>query len=106
MLCTEKDRGSMTDDRFVLKAPDLPSPTDLVVQAQSLTKIYGDQRAVDAIDFAVTRGETFGLLGPNGAGKSTTMRMISCRTPLSAGSLFVEGREVRTQARAIRSLIG
>jgi lipooligosaccharide transport system ATP-binding protein len=96
----------MTDDRFVQRTPDLPSPPELVVQAQSLTKVYGQQRAVDAIDFAVTRGETFGLLGPNGAGKSTTMRMIACRTPLSAGALFVEGREVSTEARAIRSLIG
>jgi lipooligosaccharide transport system ATP-binding protein len=77
-----------------------------VVQANSLTKIYGQQRAVDGIDFAVNRGETFGLLGPNGAGKSTTMRMIACRTPPTAGQLFVEGREVRTHAREIRSLIG
>jgi lipooligosaccharide transport system ATP-binding protein len=96
----------MTDDCFVHETPALPSPPKLVVQAQSLTKIYGDQTAVDGIDFAVTRGETFGLLGPNGAGKSTTMRMIACRTPLSAGALFVEGRDVSTQARPIRSLIG
>jgi len=52
------------------------------------------------------RGEAFGLLGPNGAGKSTTMRMIACRTPLTSGELSVEGLDVRTQARAIRSLIG
>jgi lipooligosaccharide transport system ATP-binding protein len=78
----------------------------VVVQANSLTKIYGEQRAVDAIDFSVTRGQTFGLLGPNGAGKSTTMRMIACRTPLTAGQLFVEGHDVRTQAREIRALIG
>ena len=83
-----------------------PIPSPVVVQANSLTKIYGRQRAVDEIDFAVSRGETFGLLGPNGAGKSTTMRMIACRTPLSSGQLFVEGRDVRTQAREIRSLIG
>jgi lipooligosaccharide transport system ATP-binding protein len=78
----------------------------VVVQANSLTKIYEQQRAVDEISFSVSRGETFGLLGPNGAGKSTTMRMIACRTPLSAGELFVEGRDVRTHAREIRSLIG
>jgi lipooligosaccharide transport system ATP-binding protein len=83
-----------------------PTLSPVVVQAKSLTKIYGQDRAVDTIDFAVTRGETFGLLGPNGAGKSTTMRMIACRTPLSSGQLFVEGRDVRTQAREIRSLIG
>ena len=84
----------------------VPIPSPVVVRANSLTKIYGQQRAVDEIDFAVTRGETFGLLGPNGAGKSTTMRMIACRTPLSSGQLIVEGRDVRTQAREIRSLIG
>jgi len=83
-----------------------PTPSPVVVQANSLTKIYDRQRAVDEIDLAVSRGETFGLLGPNGAGKSTTMRMIACRTPLSSGQLFVEGRDVRTQAREIRSLIG
>src|SRR5438270_346004 len=84
----------------------VPIPSPVVVQANSLTKVYGQQRAVDSIDFAVSRGETFGLLGPNGAGKSTTMRMIACRTPLSAGQLLVEGRDVSTRARQIRSLIG
>jgi lipooligosaccharide transport system ATP-binding protein len=77
-----------------------------VIEARALTKVYGPLRAVDAIDFTVARGETFGLLGPNGAGKSTTMRMIACRSPLSAGSLTVEGLDVRTDARRIRSLIG
>ena len=84
--------------------PNTQHPT--VVHARGLTKIYGKQRAVDAIDFSVSRGETFGLLGPNGAGKSTTMRMIACRTPLTSGELFVEGLDVRTHARDIRSLIG
>jgi len=82
------------------------APPGVVVQANSLTKIYGQKPAVDAIDFSVSRGETFGLLGPNGAGKSTTMRMIACRTPLSSGELFVEGHDVRKEAREIRSLIG
>lgn len=94
--------SSVSEDLLAADCRPLPS----VVQATSLTKIYGQQRAVDAIDFAVTRGETFGLLGPNGAGKSTTMRMIACRAPLSAGELLVEGLDVRTQAREIRSLIG
>src|SRR5216683_5737117 len=98
------------DDRsgFLHPTPETqdPIPSPAVVQANSLTKIYDRQRAVDEIDFAVSRGETFGLLGPNGAGKSTTMRMIACRTPLSAGALLVEGHDVRTQAREIRSLIG
>jgi lipooligosaccharide transport system ATP-binding protein len=81
-------------------------PTTSVVKATNLTKNYGKQTAVKGIDFEVRRGETFGLLGPNGAGKSTTMRMIACRSPLTSGELFVEGLDVRTQGRQIRSLIG
>src|SRR5260370_1604945 len=81
-------------------------PLTSVVQARALTKIYDKQKAVDGMDFSVKHGETFGLLGPNGAGKSTTMRMIACRAPLTSGELFVEGLDVRTQARKIRSLIG
>jgi lipooligosaccharide transport system ATP-binding protein len=77
-----------------------------VVEAAGLTKRYGERLAVDGIDFDVARGEAFGLLGPNGAGKSTTMRMIACRSPLTAGRLRVEGLDVRSDARRIRSLIG
>jgi len=96
-----RDR-SRTDTFLPSNVPNQAS----VVEARSLTKVYGNQRAVDAIEFSVKRGETFGLLGPNGAGKSTTMRMIACRTPLSSGELFVEGLDVSTKGRQIRSLIG
>ena len=95
----------MTNTSVDLLTPNPHSPHP-VVAARGLTKIYGKQRAVDSIDFSVTRGETFGLLGPNGAGKSTTMRMIACRTPLTSGELSVEDFDVRTQGRKIRSLIG
>ena len=82
------------------------SNAQIVVKADALTKVYGKHTAVDAIDFSVKRGETFGLLGPNGAGKSTTMRMIACRTPLTSGDLRVEGLDVRTEGRQVRALIG
>jgi lipooligosaccharide transport system ATP-binding protein len=111
-MSDEPEADSKTSDRFPstdsgrgFLTSDLGSLTS-VVEARGLTKIYGKQRAVDAIDFSVKRGETFGLLGPNGAGKSTTMRMIACRTPLTSGELTVEGFDVRTHGREIRSLIG
>ena len=44
-----------------------------MLRIQSLTRSFGDRRAVDALDLEVRPGETFGFLGPNGAGKSTTM---------------------------------
>ena len=76
------------------------------IAAENLTKLFGERRAVDGINFYVGSGETFGILGPNGAGKSTTMRMIACRSPLSNGELFVEGLNVKTHDRDIRGLIG
>ncbi len=77
-----------------------------VVRARDLVKNYDSQKAVDGISFDVARGEAFGLLGPNGAGKSTTMRMIACRSPVTSGSLHVEGYDVQHNARDIRRLIG
>src|ERR1044072_8636175 len=87
-------------DAFLLATVCCIFMLETVVEARGLTKVYGSlkERAVDGIDFAVRRGDTFGLLGPNGAGKSTTMRMIACRSPLTDGELFVEGLDVRSHA--------
>jgi lipooligosaccharide transport system ATP-binding protein len=83
-----------------------------LVQARNLTKTYpprgstAEFRAVDGIDFALERGESFGLLGPNGAGKSTTMRMIAATSPISGGSLRVLGMDPMTQGPQIRARLG
>jgi lipooligosaccharide transport system ATP-binding protein len=62
-----------------------------VVEAVDLAKHYGVRRAVDGIAFRVGRGECLGLLGPNGAGKTTTIRMVTCYTTPTAGTLRVLG---------------
>ncbi len=77
-----------------------------LIEARGLTKRYGGFVAVDAIDFAVARGETFGFLGPNGAGKSSTMRMIGAVSPPSAGTLRVLGRDPERDGPAIRERLG
>lgn len=77
-----------------------------IIEAENLTKHYGDFCAVNEISFDVATGETFAILGENGAGKSTTMRMIACRSPLSAGNLTVSGMNVRTDDRKVRSILG
>ena len=59
-----------------------------------------------ASTFEVRPGECFGFLGPNGAGKTSTMRMIACVSPVTSGTLLVNGLPVQTQARAIKSTIG
>jgi lipooligosaccharide transport system ATP-binding protein len=77
-----------------------------LIQARGLTKRFGAFVAVDAIDFDVAKGESFGFLGPNGAGKTSTMRMIGCVSPVSDGRLVVLGRDPRRDGPAIRSRIG
>jgi ABC-2 type transport system ATP-binding protein len=71
---------------------DNPAPhRDSVITAQGLTKRYGKANAVDAISFAIRKGEVFGLLGPNGAGKTTTILMMLGLTEISAGQVGVLG---------------
>ncbi len=77
-----------------------------MIEARGLTKRYGDFTAVDAIDFTVERGETFGFLGPNGAGKSSTMRMIGTVSPVSGGTLRVLGCDPQRDGPAIRARLG
>jgi len=81
------------------------SPTSLI-HARGLTKMFGDFTAVDAIDFDVARGESFGFLGPNGAGKTSTMRMIGCVSPISGGVLEVMGMDPATHGSQIRANLG
>jgi lipooligosaccharide transport system ATP-binding protein len=77
-----------------------------LIEARGLTKRYDDFVAVDGIDFAVARGETFGFLGPNGAGKSSTMRMIGAVSPASDGVLLVLGRDPDRDGPEIRARLG
>ncbi len=63
-----------------------------VIEARSLTKVYGGTAAVDGIDFQVRPGVVTGFLGPNGAGKSTTMRMILGLDRPTSGTVTVGGR--------------
>jgi len=76
------------------------------VYGRGLTKRFGDFVAVDGIDFAIERGESYGLLGPNGAGKTSTMRMIACMSPVSGGTLRVLGLDPARDGARIRSRIG
>ncbi|MFG3206569.1 ATP-binding cassette domain-containing protein [Streptomyces sp. NPDC048192] len=63
-----------------------------MIEAQQLTKRYGEKTAVDGLDFTVKPGTVTGFLGPNGAGKSTTMRMIVGLDAPTSGSVSVNGQ--------------
>jgi lipooligosaccharide transport system ATP-binding protein len=77
-----------------------------IISARALTKRYGKFTAVDGISFSVRQGECFGFLGPNGAGKTTTIRMIACVSPVTDGSLAVDGMHAQVDARGIKSILG
>jgi lipooligosaccharide transport system ATP-binding protein len=79
---------------------------EVLIDAEKLTKRFGEFTAVDGIDVQVRRGEAFGFLGPNGAGKSSTMRMIGCVSPPSGGSLRILGMDPATDGPAIRARLG
>jgi lipooligosaccharide transport system ATP-binding protein len=77
-----------------------------LIHARDLTKRFADFTAVDAIDFDVAPGESFGFLGPNGAGKTSTMRMIGCVSPVTEGTLTVLGMDPATDGSRIKARIG
>ncbi|HMD46808.1 MAG TPA: ABC transporter ATP-binding protein [Acidimicrobiales bacterium] len=84
-------------------AQEPPAP---LVYATGLVKRFGDFVAVDHVNFEIAAGEAFGFLGPNGAGKTSTMRMISCMSPVSEGTLRVLGLDPASDGPKIRSRIG
>ncbi len=80
--------------------------TDVMISADSLSKRFGNVRALDRVSFEVRRGEVVGFLGPNGAGKSTTMRILTCYISPTAGSARVKDLDVFESPLEVRQNIG
>jgi ABC-2 type transport system ATP-binding protein len=76
------------------------------VIVNQLSKVFGEQRAVDSISFEAKKGEVLGFLGPNGAGKSTTMKIITCFLPPTEGKVTVAGFDVTEQPLEVQKRIG
>jgi ABC-2 type transport system ATP-binding protein len=75
------------------------------IRVEVLTKVYGEQIAVDGISFNAEPG-VLGFLGPNGAGKSTTMKMLTCFIPQTDGKASVCGFDISTQPLEVKRSIG
>lgn len=75
------------------------------ISVKGLTKVYGEQKAVDGISFEAAPG-VLGFLGPNGAGKSTTMKMLTCFIPQTAGTATVCGFDINKQPLEVKQNIG
>jgi ABC-type multidrug transport system ATPase subunit len=86
--------------------PKGPTACTWVCEVRDIVIRFGALTAVDGVSLAIAPGEVFGLLGPNGSGKTTLLRALCGLLPLASGSAHVLGRDVTTDAEAIRSQIG
>lgn len=76
------------------------------IVVESLTKKYGEQKAVNNISFEIKTGEVVGFLGPNGAGKSTTMKMMTCYMAPSSGDIRLDNLSIYADSEDIKKRIG
>jgi ABC-2 type transport system ATP-binding protein len=76
------------------------------IEVKNLTKIYGEQKAVNDISFSVNKGEIVGFLGPNGAGKSTTMKILTGYLQQDGGNATVCGLNVKSNPLETKKKIG
>ena len=79
---------------------------DSVIATEGLTRVFGDQVAVDHLDLQVEPGDVFGLLGPNGAGKTTTIRMLTTLLATTSGTACVCGFDIARRPGEVRRRIG
>ncbi|MBL0911042.1 MAG: gliding motility-associated ABC transporter ATP-binding subunit GldA [Bacteroidia bacterium] len=78
----------------------------MAISVKNITKIYGEQKALDNVNFEVKTGEVIGFLGPNGAGKSTMMKILTCYLPASAGTASVNGYDVAGSPQDVKRSVG
>ncbi|MGD9967590.1 MAG: ribosome-associated ATPase/putative transporter RbbA [Hyphomonadaceae bacterium] len=86
------------------EAPGDSAP--IAVEAEGLTRRFGDFIAVDRVSFRVRRGEIYGFLGSNGCGKTTTMKMLTGLLPASAGTAKLFGQPIDARDLESRRRVG
>ncbi|MEE6258942.1 ABC transporter ATP-binding protein [Plantactinospora sonchi] len=92
--------------RSVTAGDPAPSVAGLAVQSEGLSKRFGRQVAVDAVDLTVPRGSVYGFLGPNGSGKTTTIRMLLGLVRPTAGGHRLLGERMPDHAAGVLPRIG
>ncbi|MDF0491443.1 ATP-binding cassette domain-containing protein [Sphingomonas sp. H39-1-10] len=98
--------GPKGTSRLAQAYREIPRHDAPAIEADGLTRRFGDFTAAEDIRFTIGRGEIFGLLGPNGAGKSTTFKMLCGLLKPSAGTGSVAGFDLRRSAAQARGALG
>jgi len=73
---------------------------------KNISKLYGEQKALDDVSLEISPGHIVGLLGPNGAGKTTLMKILTCFIPPTTGEATVDGFDIFDDSLEIRKIIG
>lgn len=76
------------------------------IAASHITKLFGEQKALDDVSFNIEPGQIVGFIGPNGAGKSTMMKILTCFIPPTSGEAFVNGKNVMEHSLDVRKVVG
>jgi ABC-2 type transport system ATP-binding protein len=76
------------------------------IEVKNITKLYGEQKALNNVSFSIEKGEIVGFLGPNGAGKSTMMKIITGFINASEGEVFVNDFDISTHKLELQKSIG
>ena len=80
--------------------------SDTAIETSGLTKVFGRQHAVDALDLSVPTGSVFGFLGPNGSGKTTTIRLLLGLAAATSGEIRMLGEPMPTALRSVLPRVG
>lgn len=80
--------------------------SELVIDVEGLTKIFGGRKVVDNVDMQVAKGEIYGFLGPNGSGKTTTIRLLCGLLTPDAGHGTCLGHDILTESPRIKLEVG
>lgn len=76
------------------------------ITVENISKLYGEQKALQSVSFEINKGEIVGFLGPNGAGKSTLMKILTTFIPATEGSATVNGFSVTENKKAVQKSVG
>jgi len=79
---------------------------EFAIKTSNLTKVFGDNIAVNQLNLEIKKGELFGIVGPDGAGKTTTMRLLTAIMKPSSGEAWVSGHSILHEEEQIKEKIG